>query len=242
MMRGGWSFYGTGVRLHGLEPEPPDLVVVTHWLTLFFIPVAPLRRVKCRYEGEVLSEGGMDSALRFEIVERLPLSWSSVCATYLWNWIALLVTLGPVAFLIWRTQGRAATTAEMALLLGCIIVLGLLPFYVEWRQKQVLEGSWRREKQEAVQHAQAAQAVAVLSAWQSKHVLSERFFLLAGIVGLVPGVAAVLWWGLPVPLEAGAIGGAALALGIVYAIDRLLVRLRERTTRDRGGAHSAEWR
>ena len=240
-MSGGWSFYGTGLRLHDLEPEPPDLVVVTHWLTLFFIPVAPLRRVKCRYLGEVLSEGATDSALRFEVVERLPLSWSSVCATYLWSWIALFATLGPIAFLIWRTQGRAATTAEMIVLLICTVGLGLLPFYVEWRQRQVLEGSWRREKQEAVQDAQAAQAAAGQSGWQAKHVVSERVFLLAAVVGLVPGVAAVAWWGLPVPLEAGALGGAALALGVVYAIDRLLVRLRERTARDREGTRSAGW-
>lgn len=240
-MRGGWSYYGTGLRLHAPEPEPPDLVVVTHWLTLFFIPVAPLRRVKCRYLGEALSDGATDAALRFEIVERLPISWSSVCATYLWSWIALLVTLGPIAFLIWRTQGRAATTAEMIVLLTCTVALGLLPFYVEWRQKRILEGSWRREKQDAVQQAQTAQVSAVQTAWQANHVLSERAFLLAAVVGLVPGVAAVAWWGLPVPLEAGALCGAALALVAVYAIDRLLVRLRAKAARDGVGNHSAEW-
>lgn len=232
-MKRGWSFYGTGVRLHCPEPEPPDFVVVTHWLTLFFIPVAPLRRVRCRYLGEVLSDGATDSGLRFEIVERLPLSWSSVCATYLWSWIALLATLGPIAFLIWHTQGRAATTAEMIVLLTCTVALGLLPFYVEWRQKQVLEGSWRPEKREAVKHAEAAQAAALQSSWQAKHVLSERLFLLAAVVGLVPGVAGVVWWGLPVPVEAGALAGAALALGVVYGIDRLLVSARDRNTRER---------
>jgi hypothetical protein len=225
---GGWSFYGTGLRIHGLEPEPPDCVVLTQWLTLFFIPIAPLRRAKCRYHGEAFSDGHTDAARRFELVERLPLSWSSVCATYLWSWAALLATIGPVACLIWRTNGRAATVVEMIALFAFIAALALMPFFVERRQKKLLEASWQPDRREAQDLARRRQAAAVLTAWQSKHVLSERTFLLAGVLGLVPGVAAAVWWewGGNV-LKIAGIVSAVLTMGAVYLVDRVLVRQRD---------------
>jgi hypothetical protein len=223
----GWSFYGTGVRIYGLEPEPPDCVVLTQWLTLLFIPIAPLRRAKCRYHGEAFSDGHTDPAQRIELVERLPLSLSSICATYLLSWAGLLAMIGPIAFMIWRTQNRAATVPEMIVVLAFTVGLALLPFFVEWRQKQVLEASRRQEQREAAEQAAAVQAAAVLTAWQSKYVLSEWAFLLASVVGLLPGVAAAVWFGWGVPLEAAGGATAALTIGVVYVIDRVLVRYRD---------------
>lgn len=230
---GGWSCYGTGIRVFGLEPEPPDCVVLTQWLTLFFIPVAPLRRAKCRYHGEAFSDGHTDAGLRFELVERLPLSFSSICATYFLSWAALLAMIGPIACLIWRTQNRAATVPEMIAVLAFTVGLAAMPFVVEWRQKQVLEASRRQELREATEQARLVQAAAVLSAWQSKHVLSERTFLLAGVVGLVPGVAAGVWFGWRVPIKVSALATAALTMGLVYVVDRLLVPKRTRSQRER---------
>jgi hypothetical protein len=225
---GGWSIYGTGVRIYGLEPEPPDCVVLTQWLTLFFIPVAPLRRAKCRYHGEAFSDGHTDAALRFELVERLPLSTSSICATYFLSWAALLATIGPIAWMIWRTQNRAATVPEMIAVLAFTVGLALLPFFVEWRHKQVLEASRRQEQRDADHQAQAARIAGALTAWQSKHALSERTFLLAGVVGLVPGVAAAVWWGWGGNvLKIAGLLSAVLAMGAVYVVDRVLVRQRD---------------
>ncbi len=225
---GGWSFYGTGLRIHGLEPEPPDCIVLTQWLTLFFIPIAPLRRAKCRYRGEAFSDGHTDAALRLELVEQLPFSVSSICATYLLSWAALLATIGPIAFMIWRTQNRAATVPEMIVVLAFTAGLALLPFAVEWRQKQVLEASRRQEQREAAEQAAAAQAKAVLTAWKSKHVLPEWTFLLAGVVGLLPGVVLAVWWGWGGNvLKIAGLVTAVLAMGVLYLVDRVLVRRRD---------------
>jgi hypothetical protein len=135
--------------------------------------------------------------------------------------------------MIWRTQNRAATIPEMIAVLAFTFGLALLPFVVEWRHKQVLEASRRPEQSEAAEQAAVAQAEAVLTAWKSKHLLSERTYLLAGIVGLVPGVAAAVWFGWGVPLEAAGGATAALTIGVVYVIDRVLVRHRDRATKQR---------
>lgn len=130
---------------------------------------------------------------------------------------------------------------ETIVILASTIILGLSPFVVEWRQKQLLEGSWRHEKREVVAKVRVARAEAVQSAWQAKHVLSERTFLLSGVVGLVPGVAAAVWWGWRVPLKFAALMGACLAIGLVYGMDWFLVRLRRQSEKLREDDGFGNW-
>jgi hypothetical protein len=59
-------------------------------------------------------------------------------------------------------------------------------------------------------------------------VLSERTLLLAGVLGLVPGVAAAVWWGWGGNvLKIAGLVSAVLVMGVLYLVDRVLVRQRD---------------
>ena len=109
-----FSIYGTGLRVYGLEAEPPDRVIVTQWVSVCFVPIIPLRRLKCRYLGEGESTPHWETGLVFELIEPLDLSLASIVATYVAAVVAVVVALGPIVLILWRIANRAAVPIEAA--------------------------------------------------------------------------------------------------------------------------------
>jgi hypothetical protein len=113
------SYYGIGVRSFGCELEPPDGLILTRWVTLFFIPVIPFARVRCRYvdDSECPTLHG-DRVFRFQLLERVPLSFASVFETYLVALVGIVIGVGPFGLMAWRRRGESRPDQLPACILG----------------------------------------------------------------------------------------------------------------------------
>lgn len=227
----GYSVLGTGIRAMGYEPEPPNEVILTFWITLIFVPVIPIGRKRCRYICDSTPLGpDLEAGPGFDVLEKLPLSLTSVVTTYLGALVALSVTLAPTAYMIWRIQGRAATFVEFILVILCAVWPVVFVVLKERRDRLLLESTWTPERSNLNTIIQLGGKANREAVWSMKHVFSERIYLGVMIFGCLPGaaVAALNNWGED-GLKFSAAISAALCLGATLAVDRLLVRLRAKS-------------
>jgi len=139
----GWySVNGTGLTLHGASRSSVDQnrVEFTSWISILWVPVIPIRSYSARYLGETPPTRITDEDLAFADVKPIPHDSRKLVKTFLHGVFALILCVGPISFLIMRTDGRAATKLEMA----AILALCCLPVYVvmtmESRRKSAFRG------------------------------------------------------------------------------------------------------
>lgn len=235
----GYSVLGTGIRAMGFEPEPPNEVILTFWITLIFVPVIPIGRKRCRYVCDATPLGPeLEAGPGFDVLEKLPLSLTSVVSTYLGALVALSVTLAPIAYMIWRTQGRAATFVEFILVVLCAIWPVVFVVLKERRDRLLLESTWTPERSNLNTIIQLGGKANREAVWSMKHVFSERIYLGVMIFGCLPGAALAAWnnWG-ENGLKFSAAISAAMCLGVTLVIDRILVRFRNGPKREADQDH-----
>lgn len=233
------SIYGTGIRSYGYEPDLPGSVIATFWLSVLFVPLVPLRRAKCRYIGESITDLTFDSVSVLEEIERLPMSLLAIARTYSLAIVAIIVAVGPVAVMLVRVNNRGAMPVEavLAILFGAWPV-GLI-ILLERREREILEATWGTERAEAAAAARMASKRNKDERWSRSHVLPEWLLLGSLAVGIVLGFVITRWqrWGANVEMFVSLASGG-LAAGVVAMADKVLVyrcRARERLDEEQLG-------
>jgi len=203
------------------------MVIATQWITLFFVPIVPLRRMKCRYVGESELNPHWEPGRRFEEVERLELSLSSVLATYVAAVATLLASVSPLAIVVSQLRNPPVGMVWLALGVASAVWPVAIVFWIECCQKSFLEGTWEPQRTKDADVARIVNEAIRRQKWRANHCFSETVYICAMVVGLVPGVAIGRWfeWGLQLLEVAGLVTGA-LALGLVAVLDRFLIRSR----------------
>ena len=134
-----YSVYGTGVTIHGVEPTDDGRVEFTSWLSVFWVPIVPLATYSAVYAGERLS--GEGESHRFADLRRIPHEWGRVVQTFARGLLAAVVAVAPAAFMIAITHGRAATNAEMLLVLASATWPVILVLWCERVRRRKLRGN-----------------------------------------------------------------------------------------------------
>jgi len=136
-----FSHYGVGVKVHAIERRPDGRVEFTLWFTLFFIPVFPLSSWSALYCGEFhdpLHEDGHS----FTDLVRIQRGLLCHVQVFTRSLLVLALAIAPMAWLIHRTTGRAATSWEMVLVFVSAVWPVLLVVLIERRRRQLLRGKW----------------------------------------------------------------------------------------------------
>ena len=223
-----FSIFGTGLRVYGLEAEPPDLVIVTQWITVFFVPVLPIRRLKCRYTGESEPGPHWEGGFVLDEIERQALSLPSIIGTYVAAVVYLVVAIGPLVLILWRIANRAAMPFEAALAIASAVWPVAFVIWIDYQQKQFLESTWGPERLEAVREARIVAKAHRRESWRASHYFSETFYICSMAVGIVPGIAIGRWFGWGGhQLQLAALVSAASSVGFVALVDWFVMRNRK---------------
>jgi len=139
-----FSVYGTGAMLYGIVQRPDGRVEFTVWLSLFWMPLVPLSSWSARYVGESV-EAIPGESHWFADLQRIPHNRGRQAKTILSALLLIAAAIAPIWVMIERTNGRAATTVEMIIVLACTVWAGGLPISVELnRGKKLRTGSFKR--------------------------------------------------------------------------------------------------
>lgn len=139
----GWvSCYGTGVTIHGVQSSGADdgRVEFTSWLSIFWIPLIPLRSWSGIYAGISLPHPIIDEGHAFIDLKRIQHDTSGLLQTFARGIFALTVAMLPSAYMIYRTNGRAATNIESIFFLASAFWPPALIFYIDNCRKAKLCG------------------------------------------------------------------------------------------------------
>jgi hypothetical protein len=238
----GYSTYGVGLRTTGYAAEPPGMVDVTLWLTCFYFPLVPLRRALCRFGH--MSESFIHREIPtpvFEIVLQRPLSCLSVVTTWFRALATSAVLLGPLGYLIFATDGRAATTAELVIVFTCITCVAAFPLWRARRERLFLESTWEPEYQQQVFESRVLQK-------EMRRIARERhsepfawFVLSLAGSGAAGGLILAVQCGWGPWLTLLAVGaGPLLAIAVILMTDRAM-KQRRRIEHDRSYAGRSDY-
>lgn len=133
-----FSAYGTGATFFDVEPEPEGRVRFTVWLSVFWVPIVPLSSWSAIYLGETIAATEKNY---FQDLVRVPHDRWRLLRTFVLAMLSLLVTIGPLAFMMRRTTGRGATPTEAILMLGLVFLASGIGIGKEWNQGRKLRRS-----------------------------------------------------------------------------------------------------
>jgi hypothetical protein len=144
-MKSNWySVYGTGASLYGIERRPDGRVEFTVWLSLLWMPLVPLSSWSAHYVGEGIPAIPGESHW-FRDLERIPHNGARLAKTFLKSVLLVAAALVPIAVMLARTEGRAATTLEIIIVFACTLWAAGLPIYVQVnRGKKLRTGNFTR--------------------------------------------------------------------------------------------------
>jgi hypothetical protein len=136
-----YSIYGTGATLHGVTRAADGRVEFTAWLSLFWIPLLPLSSWSGHYAGEADSLGDLERSERFTDLKRIPHDPFRLLQTSSRGLLTALLAAAPAAYMIYRTNGRAATIPEFILVLASALWPILLVIHAERSRRRTLKGA-----------------------------------------------------------------------------------------------------
>jgi hypothetical protein len=136
-----YSAYGTGATIHGIERTDDGRVRFTSWISILWIPILPLASWSAIYAGERPPDGVFDESHYFADLRRIPHDWTRIVRTSVAGLLVATIGVAPSAVMIAVTTGRAATNAEMVIVLaGVLWAVGLI-IWSERRRRSKLRGS-----------------------------------------------------------------------------------------------------
>src|SRR5262245_60679021 len=139
-----FSVYGTGAMLYGIVQRPDGRMEFTVWLSVLWIPLVPLSSWSARYVGEAVQAIPGESHW-FADLQRIPHNRGRQAKTFLSALLLVAAAIAPIWVMIERTNGRAATTVEMIIVLACTVWAAGLPISVEInRGKKLKTGKFTR--------------------------------------------------------------------------------------------------
>lgn len=130
----GWfSCYGTGVTIHGVQSSGADdgRVEFTSWLSIFWIPIIPLRSWSAIYAGISLPHPIIDEGHAFVDLKRIQHDPSGLVQTFARGIFVLTAAVLPCAYMLYRTDGRAATIIELIIFFASAIWPVALVIYTD---------------------------------------------------------------------------------------------------------------
>lgn len=136
-----FSHYGVGVKVHAIEPQSDGRVAFTLWFTVCFIPLIPLSSWSALYAGEFDGPIQEDGHAFTDLV-RIERGLACHVRTWLNSIVILWLAISPAGYLIYRTNGRAATDLELVLVFASAAWPVVLVLFLESRRRQLLRGHW----------------------------------------------------------------------------------------------------
>jgi hypothetical protein len=128
---------GFGTVHLGVEArQPDDTRWATLWITLFFLPVVPLRRERL----ELFEHRGTGYACR--VLERGPHAWGGIARSLVFSWLLVpAFVLAPASLLVsevWRDQlGWSATGQNIAIGVWIAWLIGWVWGLAEWHERRL---------------------------------------------------------------------------------------------------------
>jgi ABC-type spermidine/putrescine transport system permease subunit I len=124
-----YSINGTGATIHDIERTPDGRVEFTVWLSVFWIPLVPIASWSAVYIGDQ-PDAFSYSGDRFTDLVRKKHDWVGLVQTFGRGVATVVICVGPAAYMIARTQGRAATLLEMVFVFASaawpvLVIIGL---------------------------------------------------------------------------------------------------------------------
>jgi hypothetical protein len=133
-----YSLYGTGATIHGIERRGDGRVEFTSWISVFWIPIVPLRSWSALYAGERPPDGLTDEAHCFADVQRVSHNWARNGRTLATGLAVAICAGAPTLIMAARTNGRAATGAEMVVVFASAAwALGLILWSERHRRRRL---------------------------------------------------------------------------------------------------------
>ncbi|QDV50876.1 hypothetical protein [Gimesia fumaroli] len=130
----GWfSCYGIGATIHRVQSSGAGdgRVEFTSWLSILWIPIIPLRSWSAIYVGETLPDAISGEGQAFVDLKRIQHDLSGLVQTFARGIFALTVAVLPCAYMLYRTDGRAATIIEMIFIFAFTIWPVALVIYTD---------------------------------------------------------------------------------------------------------------
>ena len=135
-----FTHYGIGVRAYAIKRKLDGRVEFTLWPTILFIPLFPRSSWSAIYGGPVQPDGLKEDGHRFDDAIPIQRDLISHLCTATAALTALAVAVAPIAFLIHRTTGRAATPIEMTLVFASCAWPVVMVLLGEQRRRKLLNG------------------------------------------------------------------------------------------------------
>lgn len=137
-----FTHYGIGVKAFAIERKPDGRVEFTLWFTFFFLPIFPISSWSAIYAGPVEQFGVKEDGHSFDKAVRIQREFGYYIQTVSATIAILVAAIGPIAYLIFRTQHRAATLLEMILVFASCVWPIVVVLLVERHRTKLLKGSW----------------------------------------------------------------------------------------------------
>ena len=135
-----FSNHGTGVMVHGIGRRPDGRVEFTTWGCVLWVPLLPLRSWSGVYLGEVIGDGVNDESHRFADLQRIPHDWGRIYLTFTRSLLVVACAVAPACVMVNRTNGRAATPAEMVFVFASAAWPAAVIFWAEHVRRRRLRG------------------------------------------------------------------------------------------------------
>ncbi len=133
-----FTHYGIGVKAFAIERKPNGRVEFTLWMTVFFLPVWPLSSWSAIYAGSVRPDGIKEDGHRFDDATHIERDFISYVQTVTASILVLAIAIAPIAYFIFRTTGRAATSIEIILVFASCVWPVVVVSLVERRRRALL--------------------------------------------------------------------------------------------------------
>jgi hypothetical protein len=137
-----YSVYLTGLVPFDVRRGDDGRLRFTVWLTAFGVPVLPWSNWTATggRERNPLGHAELDEGYLFGDLQPAPWELGRLLRTLLGGWAWLLSAVGPIVWLIVRTDGRAATPGELVLVFGFTVYAAGLALGSDWRRKRAIAG------------------------------------------------------------------------------------------------------
>ena len=126
--------------IHGIERRTDGRVEFTSWVSVFWVPVFPLRSWSAIYLGEGPADGINDESHRFADLRRIPHDWRRVYLTFTRSLLVLACAIAPAYVMMIRVSGRGATPAEMVVVFASVLWAVAVVIWAEHLRRRRLQG------------------------------------------------------------------------------------------------------
>jgi hypothetical protein len=137
-----FSHYGVGIKVYAIERKPNGRVEFTLWFTFLFVPVFPLSSWSAIYAGPIAPDAIKEDGHRFSDAIRIQRDVTCYLQTITATIMVLAVAIAPTAYLIYRTNHRAATSVEMIFVFAACLWAFVIITLVERHRRKLLKAAW----------------------------------------------------------------------------------------------------